>query len=328
MSQTTLESTTSQVAGDDARDLSWLPERLWPLVVDHLVCGQDYVVLLDGDLRILHANGSFASEVLAASGGSGTRFSTTVTEGSARELASLLDEGREVFQIELHHPVPAGTRCVLYTFRRRDGMWVAIGRDQTVQLELVSQMATLVNDLEVKVDCEKERSETLKKLSERDALTGLANRRELERIFESYQKLRRESGLVFSVIMIDIDRFKQVNDVHGHPMGDEVLKRVARTLESSLRDGDCVARLGGEEFVVLARGATLNHAVDLAERLRQAIEAAEMPEPLRKVTISLGVSSVGPPAAGSGEERDLIVLADKALYEAKGAGRNCVRFLE
>ncbi len=315
---------------DPAVGPSWLPRDFWPVAVDHLVTGQDYFLLLGEDFQLLQANDAFRDDISSTFEQSPLHFSDTLTPGSTRELASIATRrDRAPFKLELMHLVRGGIRSVLYHFRFHENRWIAIGRDQSDQLELVSQMATLVNDLEVRVDFEKERSELLKKLSERDPLTGLWNRREFERVFESHRRLHREMGSNFSIISIDIDRFKQVNDVHGHPMGDEVLKRVATLLEDSLRDGDCVARMGGEEFMVIARGTTLEHAVELGDRLRQRVADTPMPEPLRQVTISVGVASTRPNAPGDPpDERDLVQLADSALYAAKRDGRNCVRFAE
>jgi diguanylate cyclase (GGDEF)-like protein len=150
-----------------------------------------------------------------------------------------------------------------------------------------------------------------------DALTGVANRRSLDA--ELGVRLRDER-VRWSVLMIDVDRFKAVNDGYGHPRGDAVLADVATTIAASVRDGDVVGRWGGEEFMVIAPGTTLADAGELAERIRAAVASAR-PGGLH-VTASIGVasSSASPPDG-------LVDLADASLYRAKEDGRNRVTSL-
>ncbi len=126
--------------------------------------------------------------------------------------------------------------------------------------------------------------------------------------------------------MIDIDRFKQVNDRHGHPVGDAVLAQTAAILESSLRESDAIARYGGEEFAVVlpeTGGAAAEH---VAEKLRAAVEAQEFTsrtvtgEVALRITISIGVASL--PDAATRSAETLVARADEALYAAKRRGRN------
>lgn len=150
-----------------------------------------------------------------------------------------------------------------------------------------------------------------------DPLTGLRNRRYLRRHLEA--QLQREQGA--AVLLIDLDRFKMINDVHGHAAGDAVLKEVARRLEAELRAADVVARWGGEEFVAVLAGAPAEKLMQVAERLRTALER----EPVRldsgldlAVTLCVGVAKGAP-----GTDPDaLLRTADAALYRAKAAGRN------
>jgi diguanylate cyclase (GGDEF)-like protein len=124
--------------------------------------------------------------------------------------------------------------------------------------------------------------------------------------------------------MIDIDHFKKINDTHGHAAGDEVIKRVAGLIGECIRSTDKVARLGGEEFVVLLREADLDASNFLAERIREAVEngAATYRDTAIAATVSVGVTMV---AASDRDVQDLIERADQALYLAKNNGRNCVR---
>jgi diguanylate cyclase (GGDEF)-like protein len=153
----------------------------------------------------------------------------------------------------------------------------------------------------------------------RDQLTGLWNRRAFDhRLQEAVAHTTRHDG-VFSLLLLDLDHFKNINDQYGHVTGDEVLKRFADVLHERLRQNDVDARWGGEEFVVLADGAGLEAAFALAEHIRNAVENADFAGPAR-VTVSIGIA-----AYQQGETGDsLLARADDALYEAKRNGRNCV----
>ena len=156
-------------------------------------------------------------------------------------------------------------------------------------------------------------------LATTDGLTGLKNRHALEQGLGTEFMLARRFGTPLSLVLLDVDSFKQFNDTFGHPAGDDVLKAVARILRGNARDTDLVARFGGEEFLVVLAETDLDGARRLAERIRGDIETA--PWPLRPVTASFGVVEL---AAGMRGENDLIALADQALYRAKAGGRNQV----
>lgn len=147
-----------------------------------------------------------------------------------------------------------------------------------------------------------------------DALTGICNRRALDETLSVQFALKQRYGGQFSVALIDIDHFKQVNDTHGHLAGDQTLARLARLLDESARDTDVVARYGGEEFVVVMPHTDLDGACLFSERLRQGVQR-EM-----EVTVSIGVAMIGDDDAPA----TLLGRADAALYAAKSAGRNQV----
>lgn len=173
----------------------------------------------------------------------------------------------------------------------------------------------------------------LAEISTRDRLTGLPNRRAYEEQFEQMWNDAAAEGTPLSAIVLDIDHFKSLNDVCGHIYGDEVLRRVGALLPQALRStADFVARYGGEEFVVLLPRTERENAELVAERVRALIEMAGSPpqpalpqeECLMWVTVSCGTSTCYP-IAGLQQE-SLIGQADRALYRAKAAGRNCVMF--
>jgi diguanylate cyclase (GGDEF)-like protein len=168
-------------------------------------------------------------------------------------------------------------------------------------------------------DTLRERNEDLERLSKSDSLTGLSNRRLLtQRLDEELLRSQRENHS-FTVVMLDVDHFKKYNDAHGHPAGDEVLKRVANILRSSTRAGDCTARYGGEEFAVLLSGKGAQEAMQLAERIRERVAEEEFPA--GRITVSAGIAEF--PQHGHTAEA-VISSADEALYQAKREGRNRV----
>jgi diguanylate cyclase (GGDEF)-like protein len=154
-----------------------------------------------------------------------------------------------------------------------------------------------------------------------DGLTGLWNRTYFDSRLESELSLSRRSGRPLSCILLDLDHFKKLNDRYGHPFGDEVLRSVGKLLIDSCRDEDIACRYGGEEFVILTPNVPAQGAVELAERLRAAIESMKLSHRGKAVpvTCSMGVSDVGhtPPPT-------IVELADEALYAAKHGGRNRV----
>lgn len=159
-----------------------------------------------------------------------------------------------------------------------------------------------------------------------DALTGLANRGSLLPQLSKALASAVRSGEPLCVIMADLDRFKLINDTHGHPVGDQVLRDTAVRLRTALRDFDLVGRYGGEEFVAILQNTPLETARQIAVRVRVRIgdHSYNVVEPALKVTISQGLALAQP---GDSVE-SLIERADAALYAAKEAGRNCVKLAE
>ncbi|MDP8255337.1 MAG: diguanylate cyclase [Candidatus Alcyoniella australis] len=158
-----------------------------------------------------------------------------------------------------------------------------------------------------------------------DSLTGLYIRRYFMVRFADEIKRAKRYNKIFSVVMADIDYFKNVNDTYGHPAGDKVLRSVAKVLSDQIREVDIVARYGGEEFVLLLPETPKEGALVSAERLRESVSQVEF-DGMSSVTISLGVSTFPDDA---GEIDELIKRADTALYQAKRDGRNrCVPYSE
>jgi len=166
-----------------------------------------------------------------------------------------------------------------------------------------------------------EESLAWKKASHFDPLTKIYNRKKFEDECTKAIKVAHKYRMPISLMMIDIDYFKKVNDTYGHQTGDEVLRRVAKTIELQLRDGDILGRYGGEEFIVLLPQATKDDAIEAAQRVRTAISSFTT-ENVGVVTVSIGVAS----EHSLDNKNKLIKRADVALYQAKANGRNRVEF--
>ncbi|WP_286890394.1 diguanylate cyclase [Pseudoalteromonas sp. ESRF-bin5] len=162
----------------------------------------------------------------------------------------------------------------------------------------------------------------VKELALRDQLTGLFNRRALHDIFELEMSRVNRNKKTFSIILLDIDHFKVLNDTYGHDYGDIVLQKVASALQDSIRSMDKVARWGGEEFLVFLPETNKEQASHLAEKLRLAVSNIELTyqDKLLQVTVSLGVCEYNQ----QGEYKDMVKQADLGLYKAKETGRNKV----
>jgi two-component system cell cycle response regulator len=154
-----------------------------------------------------------------------------------------------------------------------------------------------------------------------DALTNTLNRAAMLEVLERGVAQAARNKQSVAVLLADIDNFKHVNDTFGHPVGDAVLQHVAESIRKALREYDALGRYGGEEFIIFAPQCEVEHASNLAERIRASVEARVFTSSARTVltTVSVGV------AAGFGDQlqpADLILLADNALYSAKRNGRN------
>jgi diguanylate cyclase (GGDEF)-like protein len=211
--------------------------------------------------------------------------------------------------------------------RRRADELEALVATQTRELAGTVERLRLANaTVEEKNQLLADANSRLLTLSLHDELTGIPNRRHLEETLAVEWSRGHRNRLPLSLVLLDLDHFKKLNDSAGHHEGDEALKAVAQYLEESLhRRGDLAARYGGEEFVIVLPATDLDGAQHFAETLRGGIEALDFPHPATpggKLTASFGVVSVVP--AGGIEADALVQAADRALYRAKAAGRNRV----
>lgn len=183
-------------------------------------------------------------------------------------------------------------------------------------------------ELEKRLEESRQQNVVLQHLSTTDYLTGLHNHRYLQERIEEELNLSIRKRIPVSVIMVDLDHFKKVNDLHGHLFGDQVLREVAEILKKSTRACDTVARYGGEEFVILLPATELEGAVMIAERALEQIRSWKFDNEgtLVPITASSGVAGFIPSSIGRRE--NLVAKADRAMYRAKELGRDQVCFEE
>ncbi|MFP5506617.1 MAG: diguanylate cyclase, partial [Gammaproteobacteria bacterium] len=187
------------------------------------------------------------------------------------------------------------------------------------ELEVIN--ASLEQQVAERTEALSRANQALSDLATRDALTGVSNRRHFDEKLAEIFQLYRRSQRAYALLLIDADHFKRVNDTHGHLVGDEVLKQLARIIGANVRCTDFVARYGGEEFVVLLPDTPDAAAArTVAEKIRLAVETAAFAD-VGRMTISLGLSVAVPTDAAP---EATLQRADAALYEAKQAGRNRV----
>ena len=199
----------------------------------------------------------------------------------------------------------------------------AAGREYRLQAQVITLGALLLAVLGMLAMRQLGKLRRLHLQAMTDELTGLPNRRSILAFLDERIRVARRRGEALSVVALDIDRFKRINDLHGHDGGDRALAAVARLAGGALRDSDRVGRIGGEEFLLVLPGAGAETAAEIAERTRSAIAAASFDEisPCLRTSVSLGVSSW---AGGKDSVEALVKRADEALYRAKQGGRDRV----
>ncbi len=197
-----------------------------------------------------------------------------------------------------------------------EGRVVSEPEEESVHLEGFISDVTVRKQTEMLLH---DANQTISRLVREDPLTGLANRRAMEENMIRFMSFSRRWQHPLSIIMVDLDHFKTVNDRYGHLTGDEVLVCFSQLLKLSVRVEDIVARFGGEEFILLTPNTSIEDASQLAERIRIDTQEATMPIPTN-ITASLGVTQM----RDEDTAESLIARADSALYEAKNSGRNRV----
>lgn len=227
-----------------------------------------------------------------------------------------------------------GTLCVIDQTPRhlsedQENAIRALSRQVVAQIELRNSVEELKNNTAQLRDYQSQLEEyhkrleltnaRLRTLSVTDDLTGLNNRFAFEEELRNELDRAKQSNLPLSLLFLDADHFKFYNDEFGHPAGDDALRTIGKYLTENMRTRDFVARIGGDEFVIILPGTSRESACVLAERCRKSLESAAWPE--RPITVSIGISSLD----GRRIDTDaLISEADQALYHSKATGRNQV----
>ncbi len=202
---------------------------------------------------------------------------------------------------------------------------VSFALDISMQKEAQSQLINAHVQLSHQTKALKAAEEELKQQANHDYLTDLYNRRYFQQISQDLINIAKREAIKLSIIMLDIDKFKMVNDTYGHSAGDQVLKHLALVLTEHTRKSDIVARIGGEEFAVLLLNSDKNSAAVIAEKLRETVDGQSVPidgETHISFTVSLGVASVD--VENESNIDTALNRSDTALYRAKTSGRNKV----
>lgn len=225
----------------------------------------------------------------------------TIMDGQEREAVVYLHHKNG-------HRVPVAVRTVpLYVNGKTVGA-IEIFSNSASQIEVLNQI------------------EELRNMALRDHLTNLPNRRYLDAFLTSRAKEARDLKIPFSVAMFDIDYFKNVNDVHGHDVGDLILKMVADTLSGVFRKSDCLGRWGGEEFAAVLPGIGKEDLMALLEKAKMLVEKSVLRKDGNEISVTV---SIGVTMAGKNEiVTEIVKRADQGLYASKHAGRNCITWVD
>ncbi len=273
----------------------------------------DLVAVLDTEGRRIYNSPSY-----------GPLFRDEDIRQGSNSFLEIHPEDRERIKEVFHRTVATGLgECAEFRFALKDGKtryMQSDGRAIRGADGAVSKVVVVSRDI-----TELKRRETeLLEMAATDILTGLPNRRHfVAQLEQESARILRDKGRCASVLMLDADHFKMINDTFGHAAGDDVLRHLATLMQNKLRKVDTVGRIGGEEFALILPGAALPAAEAFAERLRQYVAATPVPQADRTIplTVSIGVAGMSADDANADE---VLTRADRALYRAKGSGRNMV----
>jgi diguanylate cyclase (GGDEF)-like protein len=283
--------------------------------------GAAVVLATIGEPRILAVSGSGDPRLV----GQSLRAEGAVTRAMASGVPVVARRGEDVFgpgMPERRRSERAGTAYPVFDGHVVVGSLVLLGAPLEPDAPVMEQIGPLIAELGPRLAAARAVHDAEQRAI-RDPLTGLANRREFERALEQYRGEGSRPAPPATLIYVDLDHFKRLNDTLGHAAGDGALKHVAHLLEAAVRDGDLVARIGGEEFAVWLPRTPLPEGVEVAERIRESVAGRTwmwrgFPCAL---TASCGVATYPQPI---GDIANLRTAADAALYRAKAAGRNRV----
>ncbi len=298
-----------------------MPDRVESILIERC---PDFIVVLDRGLCVIEASASLRSAVPLAS--PGREFALSLDDDSAGRLIAALSgdqEGTSRLPLDLVHRGRERLIATSYRFYPLEHPRLAgVGREGGAGAGMVDQVETLNRRYQESLAQLASLTGKLRELATTDSLTGLFNRRAfMDRADSEWQRHTRYKTTL-GCVMVDVDHFKDVNDTFGHAAGDAVLQHVGALLRAALRTSDLSARLGGDEFVALMPDSSLEGAFALGERIVLRLlgrPLTGLPREVR-VTVSVGVAT----SAGCDSLDALFARADRALYQAKQAGRGCV----
>ena len=204
----------------------------------------------------------------------------------------------------------------------KKGIIALVSQYESAYEEMMDQTGIFSNHMEM-VLANSEHLRKIEELAVTDPLTGLMNRRRFNGILADQLLVAERFGEPFSVIMLDIDHFKKVNDTYGHPFGDRVLQKVTEAMKQAIREVDVPCRYGGEEFIILLRKADKATASVTAERVRSIVARNIIKDGNISLNITVSVGHAQYPS-DSADAKELVHFADQALYRAKNGGRDRV----
>lgn len=303
-----------------------------PLLAGALACIDQGVLVIDAELRLAYLNRKCCElldlpDDLTRPGAS----ATSVHQYLARR--GLLGDGQRDVELDRLHATMLEGRRYHLDLRRPNGTYIEIIGNPIEEAGYVFTFADVTERRILQRSLEEtvaertaalvEANRELSLLASLDPLLGIINRRAFISFAEDERGRSLENGLKLAVLMVDLDRFKDINDRYGHAGGDVVLRAVAASMQAALRVGDLLARYGGEEFVILLPEAGMAVSLQMAERIRSAIATTRVTLAGNEVPISgsIGVSLV---EAGDATIAVAVAKADMALYSAKRGGRNRV----
>jgi len=292
----------------------------------------DYVVVLGAALDILYTNASFQERFGSPAPGQESQFFSYLDTPSAERVREaqpeLLQASR---QMDLNHRTPE-SRSVTVHYRFFPLAPGANGRPRLAGIgrERAEDLGTLFEVIQLNLELEHKRKELseanarLELLAMTDQITELYNRHYFFQVAQHFWEESRRYKLPLTVMMMDLDDFKSVNDTHGHLFGDVVLAEAAARLKSKTRKSDILARYGGEEIVLLASNTDIATGLVLAERLRMGVASAPFVMGACSATVTISVGISGTELGDFASFDALLDSSDQALYSAKHAGKNCV----
>jgi len=249
------------------------------------------------------------------------------------QLISSMTSGSLFIALVLMIGLIFGTRIIRRALAPLTALQIPLARlargetDVEVERAKDAEIAVISDALNTTISALKQRDEMLRKMAESDPLTGLVNRSYFARVLEEEIDYVTQNGIESAVYFIDLDKFKQVNDMHGHAAGDRLLIRVAELLKSLVSEKDVVSRLGGDEFTVLARGISREVALNLASSFNKVMSGSRVTEGelTFSVNCSIGIAMISP---GRHTSDEILSHADTACFASKSQGRNCFHIYE